>query len=117
MGGSLMTRRKRSGVWFVPLTAIAVGFFVITGRSGLADDPGRVDGADGGGSAVHEGTSPQTTLELAAAQVRRAGVWLRDWYVRTPPPERVTWGGLVACGGLGLRSEEHTSELQSLRHL
>jgi biopolymer transport protein ExbB len=97
-----MTRRKRSGVCFVPLTAIVIGFFVMTGRSGLADDAGRVDRADGGGSAVHEGTSPETTLELAAAQVRRAGVWLRDWYVRTPPPERVTWGGLVACGGLGL---------------
>jgi biopolymer transport protein ExbB len=27
---------------------------------------------------------------------------LMDWYAHTPPPERVTWGGLAACGGLGL---------------
>ena len=38
----------------------------------------------------------------AVARVGRLGHWLIGWYGRTPPPERVTWGGLVACGGLGL---------------
>ena len=46
--------------------------------------------------------SVETTWTWAAVRVRRVGLWLVDWYVRTPPPERVTWGGLVACGGLGL---------------
>ncbi len=36
------------------------------------------------------------------ASIRRMGLWLMAWYVRTPPPERVTWGGLSACGGLGV---------------
>ena len=46
--------------------------------------------------------SVESTTALVRVQVRRMVRWLIDWYGRTPPPERVTWGGLVACGGLGL---------------
>jgi biopolymer transport protein ExbB/TolQ len=97
-----MTRRKRSGVWFAALTAVTFGFIVMAGRSGLADGPDRVEDTDGGGVAAHDGTSAATAWDLVVRHTRRAGGGLRDWYVRTPPPERVTWGGLVACGGLGL---------------
>jgi biopolymer transport protein ExbB len=38
----------------------------------------------------------------ATRWAKRLGRWLRAWYGRTPPPERVTWGGLAACAGLGL---------------
>lgn len=41
-------------------------------------------------------------FEAAARQARqfaRAGI---AWYHRTPPAERITWGGLAACAGLGL---------------
>jgi biopolymer transport protein ExbB len=37
-----------------------------------------------------------------SAHARRLIGWLVRWYGRTPPPERVTWGGLAACAGLGL---------------
>jgi biopolymer transport protein ExbB len=36
------------------------------------------------------------------AHVSHVGEWLAAWYHRTAPPERATWGGLVACGGVGL---------------
>src|SRR4051794_25799601 len=36
------------------------------------------------------------------AMLRRAGRRAAEWYERTPPGERVTWGGLMACAGLGL---------------
>jgi biopolymer transport protein ExbB len=39
------------------------------------------------------------TLTARAARIAR-GVMV--WYRRTPPAERVTWGGMIACGALGL---------------
>ncbi len=54
-------------------------------------------GADGGGAGP--GANPDLDLALPARQL--AGKAL-DWYRRTPPAERVTWGGLVACAGLGV---------------
>ena len=36
---------------------------------------------------------------------RRAEDWMRSglaWYQQTPPADRVCWGGLIACSGLGL---------------
>jgi biopolymer transport protein ExbB len=101
----MMTRRKRSGVRFVSLAAVTLGFFVVIGRSGLARDSGRVAPAAGDAVAMNETAGPlslATTMSRAARRVRRLGSGLTDWYARTPPPERVTWGGLVACGGLGL---------------
>ena len=35
-------------------------------------------------------------------QARRIGRRLAAWYVHTPPADRVTWGGMTACAGLGL---------------
>jgi len=40
--------------------------------------------------------------EIAVAHVRAAGTWLVQWYQRTEPADRVTWGGLVGCAVLGL---------------
>jgi biopolymer transport protein ExbB len=40
-----------------------------------------------------------------AAWEQRAAVLIRsglDWYLRTPPGDRMIWAGVVACGGLGL---------------
>ena len=77
----------------------------MTGRYGLAEDPGRIvpaSGEDNPAREAVEATPPETAWESAAGRMRHAVVWLRHWYLRTPPPERVTWGGLVACGGLGL---------------
>jgi biopolymer transport protein ExbB len=39
---------------------------------------------------------------VAADQAGRLSRAARDWYLGTPPSDRVTWGGLAACGVLGL---------------
>jgi biopolymer transport protein ExbB len=41
-------------------------------------------------------------VQVGMDKVRRIGLSLSRWYVRTPPPDRVTWGGMTACAGLGL---------------
>ena len=100
-----MIRRKRSGVWYTVLAAATVGVSALTVRSGIAEDAGRAGSTDREGAAstpVGGDPSGGSAWDGAVLQVRRLGVWLLDWYGRTPPTERVTWGGLVACGGLGL---------------
>jgi biopolymer transport protein ExbB len=52
-------------------------------------------GADRGADA---GTAP----EVAAQSARNIGRHAVTWYRQTPPADRITWGGLVACTGLGL---------------
>jgi biopolymer transport protein ExbB len=37
----------------------------------------------------------------ALRQARLSGNWVRSWYLRTPPVDRMTWGGLAACALLG----------------
>ncbi len=81
-----MNRGKRSGGWGTA-AILTLGFFVMTGGASRAEQLGPArPGA--------------TVRDLAAVQLGRLATWLADWYRRTPPPERVTWGGLVACGGL-----------------
>jgi biopolymer transport protein ExbB len=94
-----MIRKKRSGVRLLALAGVTIGLFLMTRGFGLADEPAR----GSAGVAEHRGlVSAEAVWDLAAAYVRRTVSSLADWYGRTPPPERVTWGGLVACGGLGL---------------
>ena len=52
-------------------------------------------GADGG-AAVNP------TLDALVKRGERFGQLAVEWYRRTPPVDRVTWGGLGACGVLGL---------------
>ena len=52
-------------------------------------------GADGGGL----GGNP--TLEVARKRAEQAGEQALAWYRRTPPADRVTWGGLGASAVLG----------------
>jgi biopolymer transport protein ExbB len=94
-----MTRRKRSVVRFLALASVTLGSFLMIGGSGLADDPER---ATTGVAESRWGLSAEVVWNMAAGRMRRELASLIDWYGRTPPPERVTWGGLVACGGLGL---------------
>ncbi len=92
-----MNRRKRSAVRLALLLAGTLGLFVMAGRSGRADDSGHpIPGAAEANGLV------EAIREDAAAGLSRLASRLMDWYARTPPPERVTWGGLVACGGLGI---------------
>jgi len=52
-------------------------------------------GADGGpqGSQV---------LDAVTHRARRLAAGAASWYRRTPPTDRMTWGGLAACAALGL---------------
>jgi biopolymer transport protein ExbB len=92
---SMMTRRKL--VRSLPLAALILGSFLVIARPGFADDAGSVPGDRPDGA-----SSIESTRSLVAASIRRLGLRLTEWYIHTPPPERVTWGGLSACGGLGL---------------
>ena len=76
-----------------------------------ADDPHRIDGdLDHTRHELHlessfaeqASTSAEDVLALAIDQARWIGGWLTAWYRRTPPGDRVTWGAMTACAGLGL---------------
>jgi biopolymer transport protein ExbB len=54
-------------------------------------------GADGGARAPAPNPDPDI-----AAQTRQLTDQALAWFRRTPPADRMTWGGLVACAGLGL---------------
>lgn len=81
-----MTSRKRSGVGFARLALGAIAILLAIAPSLRADDRDRIE----------------PTRDAALTSLHRAGSWFLGWYARTPPAERVTWGGLFACGGLGL---------------
>jgi biopolymer transport protein ExbB len=87
------------------LLVIALGFAI------GADDPDRIDPDPD--HALHDRHShansmdpaPPTVegvLEFAGRQARSIAGRLSAWYLRTPPPDRVTWGGMTACAGVGL---------------
>ena len=71
-----MTRRKRSGVGFAALAAVTIGAFVMTGRYGRAEDPGRVPKRRGQSrQGAVEATPPETARESAAGRhASRGGV-------------------------------------------
>lgn len=64
-------------------------------------------GADGGAGrgdapAPVSGPASSPAAEIAAHYARMIGGGASAWYRRTPPADRVTWGGLAACALLGL---------------
>jgi biopolymer transport protein ExbB len=40
--------------------------------------------------------------EIVTDRAQRLVSWMLEWYQRTQPPERATWGGLAACAILGI---------------
>ncbi len=107
-----MSRRKRKGVSIVVLGSWSVFCSLLASGVGFADDPGPIDRVEASRQGDAAGRANPTDrrgahdhdglIELASAGVGRLRGWLIAWYSRTPPSERVTWGGLVACAGLGL---------------
>jgi biopolymer transport protein ExbB len=53
-----------------------------------------------GGADGPRGTNP--TLDAILRHAQRLANRATLWYQRTPPADRVTWGGLAACVGLGV---------------
>lgn len=81
-----MNRGKRPGLGLAA-SAVAIGLFLAADRTVSADE-------------VSSASRTLSVRERMTHEAGRAARWLADWYRRTPPSERVTWGGLVACGGL-----------------
>jgi biopolymer transport protein ExbB len=57
-------------------------------------------GADGDGGTALD--APGRLADVAARLALELGRTALDWARRTPPADRVTWGGLIACAGLAL---------------
>ncbi len=107
-----MSRRNRKAA---PIVALGIGgavCWLLFGLVGFADGPGSIDRIDGRShrdvSATvrlvdrRDARDRDGTRDRMLTRVGQLGGWLIAWYRRTPPSDRVIWGGLVACAGLGL---------------
>ncbi len=107
-----MSRRNRKGASIVVLGAWGAICWLLTACTGFADHPGSTEQDDQRPrsiSSAQVGVSEISTIQirdrrvgLMLTRMRRAGAWLIAWYDRTPPSDRVIWGGLVACAGMGI---------------
>lgn len=104
--GRLSTDRCLAGLTTgILLVAFGVGYAV------GADDPGQVDLAELH-ARHHAAAEPdfadrasaaaERFVQITMALSRRLVQRLIAWYVHTPPADRVTWGGMAACAGLGM---------------
>lgn len=102
-----MPRCKSTDRAIVRFTATGVLALAAVGLAGGADGPDRTDGARHDHlwevavterAVAHDGID----LDRISAAAGRAGRWVVAWYARTPPADRVTWAGMIACAGLGL---------------
>lgn len=60
-------------------------------------------GADGGAAAAGAGAGvANPSLDLISRRAEGFARQARAWFDRTPPADRMTWGGLGACAALGL---------------
>ncbi len=75
----------RSSVMVRAAAGLALALVVVAG------------GADGGPAA-----GPNPTLDAVQKRAEQAGRQAVAWYRRTPPVDRITWGGLGACATLAL---------------
>jgi biopolymer transport protein ExbB len=98
---------ERTGHAIVPsITGGVLVLFLVSFAWG-GDGPGEVGPTqvDGHSSVAVQkpGDAQQgVNLEILVERSRWMVKWLIAWYGRTPPPDRVIWGGLTACAGLGL---------------
>jgi biopolymer transport protein ExbB len=81
------------------------------GCAGGADLPDHIDHADAQAQLEMHTEPPYSqrvssvaegVWHVAVDQARRVGRRLVAWYSHTPPADRVTWGGMAACVGLGV---------------
>ncbi len=67
---------------------------ISTGAHRVSDHSGHLAGQSETGGV----SEPRALTDRLEGIARR----LMVWYWRTPPAERVSWGGMIACGGLGI---------------
>jgi len=98
---------EQTGHAIVPSITVGVLVLFLVSFAWGSDGPGQVGLPQDQGhanAAIREprNSQPGANLEFLIERSRRIGRWLIAWYGRTPPPDRVIWGGLTACAGLGL---------------
>jgi biopolymer transport protein ExbB len=106
-----MRRCKRTDRAFVEIAARGLVVVLTVGFAVGADLPHQADRADDHAHhhlqaepafAERVSSVAQGVLRAARDQARRIGRRLAAWYIQTPPADRVTWGGMTACAGLGV---------------
>jgi biopolymer transport protein ExbB len=98
---------KWTGHAIVSSVAGGVFFLLLVRFAWAGDGPNQIGRTPAMGdsrvSVRTPGNSPYAIdLEFLVEQPQRIGRWLLAWYARTQPSDRVIWGGLTACAGLGL---------------
>ena len=84
-----------------PLVVVSPTVRVVAGLLALAILAHRADGADAEAQATMPG-GPNPTIDAVQQRFERFANQVVAWYRRTPPVDRVTWGGLGGCAVLGL---------------
>jgi biopolymer transport protein ExbB len=98
---------ERIGHAIVPSITVGVSVLFLVSFARGGNGPSQVGLPQDGGQANATITEPRHSqhgidLNFLIERSRRIGKWLIAWYGQTPPPDRVIWGGLTACAGLGL---------------
>jgi biopolymer transport protein ExbB len=98
---------KWTGHAIVPSIAGGVFVLYLAGFAWAGDGPDQIGRPPAKGDSRVSVRTPGRfqhgiDLEFLVEQPQRIGRWLLAWYVRTQPSDRVIWGGLAACAGLGL---------------
>jgi biopolymer transport protein ExbB len=91
----------------VGFSASAILLFVSMASAAVADHSHRTERAGQEPQTREVMAEPATSGDAALPDllpsiVSRAGSRLAAWYERTPPTDRVTWGGMCACAVLGM---------------
>jgi biopolymer transport protein ExbB len=106
-----MRRGKTTRTAVIRAVASALALVVAVSPRAQAQDPqgenpSRRDATRLIDHSAHVTSSPPSSggdeLRRVAAHVERIARGVMAWYRRTPPAERVTWGGMIACGLLGV---------------
>ena len=85
--------------------ALALGVVAVLGAAGPAGlDPRSEVATDPAAVSASPALAPASGLDLDVliGQARKLTLAASAWYERTPPADRVTWGGLAAAAGLAL---------------
>ncbi len=93
----------------IRILAVGLVAFVAASHTARAQGPQHRNSIGGESKHSHVGRAELAAafpggdeLRVLTARLERAASWAMAWYRRTPAGDRVTWGGMGACIGLGL---------------
>lgn len=103
MDRTAATVRRRDGIQFAGIALMGLALVVLTGGADSVERaPGEVIESANPAPVVAADLGPTSSIEWIQGQANLSGQRLLAWYRSTPPMDRITWGGLIACGFLGL---------------